>query len=65
MSQRQTKAMKREQRRIWRGYLEQFTEYLRPKPRWCPWFFWTFMQRQVLRMDKVDPINEARAKIRP
>lgn len=55
--------MKREQRRIWKGYLEQFSEYLKPKPRWCPWFFWTWMQRQVLRMEKVDPITEARAKM--
>jgi hypothetical protein len=63
MNQKNVKAMKREQRRIWREYLEQFSEYLRPKPRWCPWFLWTWMQKQVLRMDKVDPISQARGKM--
>lgn len=44
----------RETRRVLRQYLEEFKDYLRPKPRWCPWWFWNWMQERVLRMDKID-----------
>lgn len=37
-----------------RQYLDEFAEYLRPKPRWCPWFFWEWMQRRVLKMEKIE-----------
>jgi hypothetical protein len=48
--------MKREQRRIWRGYLAGISEYLKPKPKWYPWWLWTWMQKQVIRTDKIDPM---------
>lgn len=57
MSGRQTKAMKREQRRIWKGYLSEFKEYLRPKPRYMPWWLWEWMQRKVLHMERIDPTS--------
>lgn len=64
MSQRQIKAMKREQRRIWKGYLEEFAEYLRPKPRFMPWWLWDWMQAKVLRMEKINAVGAARAKMK-
>lgn len=57
MGQRQIKAMKREQRRIWKGYLTDFKEYLRPKPRFMPWWLWTWMQKKVLHMEKINPTS--------
>jgi hypothetical protein len=56
--------MKREQRRIWRGYLEEFKEYLRPKPKHMPWWLWTWMQRKVLHMEKIDAVSVARDKMK-
>lgn len=49
--------MKREQRRIWKGYLTDFKEYLRPKPRFMPWWLWTWMQKKVLHMEKINPTS--------
>ena len=55
MGQKQIKAMKREQRRILNGYLAGIEEYLRPKPTWCPWWLFKFMQRQTIKVEKIDP----------
>lgn len=55
MSSKQVKAMKREQRRIWKGYLAGIQDYLRPKPRYWPWWLWTWMQKKVIRTDKIEP----------
>lgn len=36
-------------------YLEDILGYLRPKPKMVPRFVWTWMQKKVLRMDKINP----------
>lgn len=54
MSGKQVKVTKRETRRIMRAYLEEFKEYLRPKPKWIPWFAWDWMQRCVLKMERIE-----------
>lgn len=38
-----------------KAYLTEFTEYLKPKPGWMPWFIWEWMQKQVLHIDKIVP----------
>lgn len=53
-SGKRTKIEKREQRRIWKKYLMKFKDYLRPKPKYMPWWVWEWMQSKVLRMDKID-----------
>jgi hypothetical protein len=54
MSKKTIRATKREQRRIWNEYLEGITGYLRPKPKYMPWAVWEWMQKKVLRMDKIN-----------
>lgn len=56
MGQKQIKAIKREQRRILKGYLSEFAEYIQPKPRYIPWSVWRWMQKKVLKMDKINPM---------
>jgi hypothetical protein len=53
MSGKTAKQTRRETRRIMRGYLEEFTAYLKPKPKWIPWPVWTWMQSKVLRVDMI------------
>lgn len=52
MSQKQVKVMKRETRRIMKGYLSEIEDYLQPKPKWWPWWLWTWMQGKIIRMEK-------------
>lgn len=59
-SQKRSRLVKREQRRIWKKYLLKFKDYLKPKPKYMPWWVWTWMQNKVLRMDKINIKNEKR-----
>lgn len=64
MSQRYARMQKREARREMKQYLVAFKDYLRAKPKWCPWWFWGWMQEQVLHMERIDPTHKDRAKIK-
>lgn len=55
MSQRAIKKMKQTARREMRQYLTEFKDYLKPKPKAMPWWLWKWMQRKVLKMEKITP----------
>lgn len=56
MSSRYIKAQKREIRRELKQYATGILEYLKPKPKWMPWWLYKFCQETAIHMDKIDPI---------
>jgi len=55
MNNKQAKKIRQVQRDYMHQYLEDILGYLRPKPKMVPRFLWTWMQKKVLRMDKIKP----------
>ena len=55
MSAKNIKAVKRETRRVLKAYAEEIAGYLKPKPKYMPWWLFRYMQRTTLRLEKIDP----------